>query len=119
MMRSISMMILAAIMAACGSNATDRTSNGEVTRRGGTSAVNLTDVDVRDYELNMDKVRKWVAGMDALMSAALQDSSVAAAIASSGNETTRQTIARLEANARARDILDRAGLSAKDYVMTM
>ena len=79
----------------------------------------LTDVNVRDYDLDMDKVQKWLGGMDALLSAAKTDSSVARAVASSGNETTQQTIAKLEGNASARDILSKAGLSPRDYVMTM
>ena len=108
--------VAALALAACSQKTTDHSAGGEV---GATTTTNLTDVDVAGYDLDMDKMRKWLAGLDGLTAAASQDSSVAAAIASSGNETTTQSIAKLEGNARAREILDKAGISPRDYVMTM
>jgi hypothetical protein len=106
------------MLAACSSKDTSASANGDVADSA--SAVpKLTDVNVQSYDLDMDKVQKWLGGMAALMSAAKTDSSVAAAVASNGNETTQQTIAKLEGNATARDLLNKAGLSPRDYVMTM
>lgn len=116
--RSILSALAIMALAACSSGDTASRAGGEV----GASAAatpRLTDVSVHEYDLDMDKVRKWLGGMDALMTAARQDSSVAAAIASNGNETTGQTIAKLEGNAKAREILTAAGLSPREYVMTM
>ena len=86
---------------------------------GGEVSPALTDVNVHDYDLDMDKMRKWVASMKALMTAAKQDSSLAAAITLNGNETMTQSIAKLEGNSKVTDILRHAGITARDYVMTM
>jgi len=109
------MAALSAAAVAC-SNGRSEEAGGEVASAARPS---LTDVDVADYELDMDKVKKWLNGMTALMTAAKQDSSVAAAIASNGNEKSSETIARMDANPKVKDILDKAGISARDYVLTM
>ena len=120
-MRSSNAILIASAMlaiAAC----KDRYSNsagGEVGSTTSSAGPRLTDVDVSNYDLDMDNVRKWLAGMEALMTAAKADSAVAAAVASNGQETTQQSIAKLEGNERAREILRQAGLSPREYVMTM
>ena len=105
---------------ACSGRDSSSNANGEVGNTASAAVTpKLTDVNVRDYDLDMDRVRKWLDGMNALMAAAKQDSSVASAIASNGNETSQQTIAKLEGSATARDVLSKAGLSPREYVTTM
>lgn len=112
---TIALIAALATAVACSKGGSE-TSGGEVAAA---ALPNLTDVDVADYDLDMDKVRKWLNGMAALMSAAKQDSTMAAAIASNGNEKSSETIARMEANPKVKEILDKSGISARDYVLTM
>ena len=95
------------------------TSRDKIETAGGEVGSTLSDITVRDYDLDMDMMRKWVAGMRALGAAAEHDSSLAAAISSNGNETMTESIAKLEGNSKAADILRQAGITARDYVMTM
>jgi hypothetical protein len=99
-------------LVACKSRKTE-TSGGEVGAPTGT----LTDVDVSRYNLDMGKMRRWALGMRSLTLAAQQDSSLAAAMRTSGNEPVSQSIVKLQRNARAREILRGVGLTPREYVM--
>ena len=66
----------------------------------------------------MDKMRKWANTMKYLGEAAQTDSTAVDAARIGSNESTAQTIAKLEANAATRAALRKAGWSAKDYVWT-
>jgi hypothetical protein len=74
--------------------------------------------DVSNYELNMDRMRKWVAAMKGFTAEAKRDSTAAAAIAMDQGASTAQMIAGLERNPLAKRVLRQAGLSAADYVWT-
>jgi len=119
--RSVALTIAALSVAACASRDSDHSAGGDVgsTASAFSGGPKLIDVDVRNYELDMEHVRKWLAGMEALMSAAKSDTSIAAAVASNGQETTQQSIAKLDANDRARELLRQAGLTPREYVLTM
>jgi hypothetical protein len=74
--------------------------------------------DVSNYELNMDRMRKWVAAMKGFAAEAKRDSTAAAAMAMDQGASTAQMIAGLERNPLAHRVLRQAGLSARDYVWT-
>jgi hypothetical protein len=74
--------------------------------------------DISNYMLDMDKMRKWGNAMKAFSTLAATDSAAAEAMqAESNNEPMSQTIARIESNPVARNVLQKAGLSARDYMM--
>ena len=74
--------------------------------------------DVSNYELNMDRMRKWVAAMKGFAAEARRDSTAAEAMALDQNASTAQMIARLDTHPLAKRVLSQAGLSARDYVWT-
>jgi hypothetical protein len=74
--------------------------------------------DVSNYELNMDRMRKWVAAMKGFAAESKRDSTAAAAMAMDQGASTAQMIARLETHPLAKRVLSQAGLSARDYVWT-
>ena len=75
-----------------------------------------TPNEISNYKLDMDKMRKYAAAMKGFQSLGKQDSIALEANASQSNESTAQTIARIESSAVAMRVLREAGLSAKDYV---
>jgi len=83
-----------------------------------TSPVEPTANDISNYKLDMDKMRKYSAAIRGFATIAKTDSSAADAMSSKANESTAQMIAKLEANPTAMQVLNQAGLSAKDYVWT-
>jgi hypothetical protein len=74
--------------------------------------------DVSNYELNMDRMRKWVAAMKGFAAEAKRDSTAASAMAMDQNASTAQLVANLERHPLAKRVLSQAGLSARDYVWT-
>ena len=81
------------------------------------SAAEPTANDISNYKLDMDKMRKYAAAMKGFQSLGAKDSTVLeAAGPTNGNETTAQTIARIEATPIAMKVLRDAGLTPKDYV---
>ena len=73
--------------------------------------------DISNYELDMDKMRKYAGAIKGFTSMSREDSTVLAAMGSgSANESTAQMIARIEASPVAMRILRDNGLTAKDYV---
>ncbi|HEU4995490.1 MAG TPA: hypothetical protein VFT29_11760 [Gemmatimonadaceae bacterium] len=97
---------------ACKSRKTE-TSGGEVAPPTG----RITEVDVSHFNLDMGKMRRWALGARSLAIAAQQDPSLAAAMATSGNEPVSQSITKLQRNSRAREILKGVGLTPREYVM--
>ena len=84
---------------------------------GSSSSAEPTANDISNYKLDMDKMRKYAAAMKGFQTLGASDSMVLEAMASSdGNETTAQTIARIETSPIAIKVLQDAGLTAKDYV---
>jgi hypothetical protein len=82
------------------------------------SSAEPTSEDISNYPLDMDKMRKLANTMKYLGEAAQSDSTIGDAARMGNNESTAQTIAKLEANATTRAALRRAGWSARDYVWT-
>jgi hypothetical protein len=72
--------------------------------------------DISNYKLDMDKMRKYAAAVKGFQSLGKQDSMALEAVAAKSNESTAQTIARIEGSPIAMRVLRDAGLSAKDYV---
>ena len=83
-----------------------------------TSSAEPTMEEISNYPLDMDKMRKWAATLRYLGEAAQSDSTAADAARMGNDESTAQTIAKLERNASARAALRKAGWNAKDYVWT-
>jgi hypothetical protein len=101
-------------------NATVDTSAGMAASPGAASvpAGEPTANDISNYTLDMDKMRKWANAMKGFAAIAATDSAAAAAMdAGSSNETMSQAIARIESTPVARNVLQKAGLSARDYMM--
>lgn len=96
----------------------NESSGGEVTRFAQDNAQRIRDVDVGIYTLDIERMRQVMVGMRALALEAQSDSSLAAAIAPSAQETVLASIIRLEGSARARRILGSVGLTPREYVMT-
>jgi hypothetical protein len=124
MTRTRPLVIIAALaLAACttkdSSNAAAATGDTPVVAAApATSNAEPTAEDISNYPLDMDKMRKWATTMKYLGEAAQSDSTIGDAARMGNNESTNQTIARLEANATTRAALRKAGWSAKDYVWT-
>jgi hypothetical protein len=74
--------------------------------------------DVSNYELSMDRMRKWIAAMKGFAAEAKRDSTAASAMQMDQNASTSQMIANLERHPLAKRVLSQAGLSARDYVWT-
>ena len=72
--------------------------------------------DIADYRLDMDKMRKYAAAMKGFAALAKTDSAAAGAMGTHPNETTAQTIARIESSPSAMKVLRDVGLTPKDYV---
>jgi hypothetical protein len=72
--------------------------------------------DISNYKLDMDKMRKFAAAMKGFKSLGKQDSMALEAAGSENNESTAQTIARLERSPVAVRVLREAGLTPRDYV---
>ena len=75
-----------------------------------------TPNEISNYKLDMDKMRKYAAAMKGFQSLGKQDSMALEAVGSSSNESTAQTIVRIESSPIAMRVLRDADLSAKDYV---
>ena len=81
------------------------------------SSAEPTANDISNYKLDMDKMRKYAAAMKGFESLSKQDSMALESMGpSSNNESTAQTIARIERSPVATKVLRDAGLTPKDYV---
>ena len=81
------------------------------------STAEPTEIEISNYPLDMDKMRKWANTQKYLAEAVGKDPSVKDAM-SSGQESFNEEIAKLEAHPAAREALRKAGWSARDYVFT-
>ncbi len=75
--------------------------------------------EVSNYRLDMDKMRKWTTAIKGFTALGPQDSAALAAMDMGSNEPTSVMIAKIESNPVAREVLRKAGISAKDYVWIM
>jgi hypothetical protein len=75
-----------------------------------------TAVDISNYELDMDKMRRYAAAIKGFSALPPADTVGMSGLNVSSDESTAQTIARLEAHPAARRVLSQAGLSASEYV---
>jgi hypothetical protein len=74
--------------------------------------------DIADYKLDMDKMRRYAAAMKGFAALSKKDSAAAYAMGTHANETTAQTIARIESSPAAMQVLRDAGLTPRDFVWT-
>lgn len=72
--------------------------------------------DISNYKLDMDKMRKFAAANKNLAAIAKEGGEEEFDVTGGGNQSTAQTIARLESHPAAKRALSQAGLSARDYV---
>jgi hypothetical protein len=120
--RSALFITAAFALAACSkkdsSVAADAAATGSAATPAAAPAGEPTANDVSNYELNMDRMRRWVAAMKGFAAEAERDSAAAEAMAMDQNASTAQLVARLESHPLAKRVLSQAGLSARDYVWT-
>jgi hypothetical protein len=112
--------IVLLVLAACSTRDSNRS---EATDTASAPASSLTGTgheptanDIADYKLDMDKMRKYAAAMKGFSVLAKTDSAAAGAMGTHPNETTAQTIARIESSPAALKVLRDVGLSPKDFV---
>jgi hypothetical protein len=116
--------LLATLVAAAACSSKDAASNSPAADAGATptpapditAGAEPTANDISNYRLDMDKMRKYVAAIKGFSRLSASDSMAAEAMATDGNESTAQMIAKLNAHPVARRVLADAGLNAKDYV---
>ena len=75
-----------------------------------------TAVDISNYELDMDKMRRYAAAIKGFTAISPADTAGMSGLNMSSDESTAQTIAKLESHPAARRVLSQAGLSAREYV---
>lgn len=80
------------------------------------SAGEPTANDFSNYKLDMDGMRKYAAAIKGFSALTPSDTAGVSGLNMSGNESTAETIAKIESNPVARRVLADAGLTAKDYV---
>ncbi|MGI9042607.1 MAG: hypothetical protein ACR2GK_00625 [Gemmatimonadaceae bacterium] len=118
--RTARALLLAAVAASLACSAKDD-SPAEVPAsgmaRGGTAA-DPTAVEISNYELTMDGMRRYAGAIKGFSAMSEEDSSILAAMSSgSANESTAQMIARIESSPVAMRVLRETGLTAEDYVL--
>jgi hypothetical protein len=106
------------MLIACSSGDSSRTASvdSSATSPSATTTHEPTANDIADYKLDMDKMRKYAAAMRGFAVLAKTDSAAAQAMGTHANETTAQTIARIESSPAAMRVLRETGLTAKDFV---
>jgi len=81
------------------------------------STADPTAIDISNYELTMDRMRKYAGAIKGFSAMSEEDSSVLTAMSSgSANESTAQMVARIESSPVAMRVLRDNGLTASDYV---
>jgi|SRR5687767_6690933 len=75
-----------------------------------------TATELSNYKLDMDKMRRFTAAMRGFTEASKKDSTLAIGMSTGSGASTEQLITTIENNRLARNVLRRAGLSAKEYV---
>lgn len=109
-----------AVGVGCTSNdGAERAATGGSNQRapaGDAATAEPTASDFSNYRLDMDKMRKYAAAIKGFSALPPSDTAGVSGLNMSGNESTAQTISKIESNPVARRVLADAGLSAKDYV---
>lgn len=113
--RPLTVMLL---VIACSSGDSNRTASADsgTASPTPTTAHEPTANDIADYKLDMDKMQKYAKAMRGFAALAKTDSAAAQAMGTHANETTAQTIARIESSPAAMRVLRETGLTAKDFV---
>lgn len=117
-MKHISRLILALLATAFVATVASTAAAAVASNGGGAIVIAPNDTDPGKYELDMDKMRRYVKASKALMDAAQKDPALGEALESSGDETPKQMIDRMARNARVKAILVGAGTTPADYVLT-
>jgi hypothetical protein len=118
-MRSARPLIVLLLAAACSrdsSRSSSADTNAAVNESPAASGHEPTANDIANYTLDMDKMRKYAAAMRGFAALSKTDSAAAYAMGTHANETTAQTIARIESSPGAMRVLRDAGLTPKDFV---
>lgn len=110
---------LAGVALACSSKDSPPESATSVYGPAASATSEPTANEISNYELDMDKMRKWATAIKGFSALSAQDTAALAAMDMGSNSPTSVMIAKIEANPVARDVLSKAGISAKDYVWTM
>lgn len=112
--------VLAAVSAACTRDsvpaAGDTAAAGAVATGRIAATAEPTANDISNYELDMDRMRKYAKAIQGFSALATTDSAAAEAMASNANESTARMIAKLESSPAAMNVLRNAGLTPRDYV---
>jgi hypothetical protein len=106
-------------MACTAKDAGDKTAAGSDTAAApaaAAAAAEPTANDFSNYKLDMGRMRKYAAAIKGFSALSPSDTSGVSGLNMSGNESTAETIAKIESNPVARRVLADAGLSARDYV---
>jgi len=118
--RTARALLLAAVAASLACSAKDD-SPAEIAASGmapGVTAADPTAVEISNYELTMDGMRRYAGAIKWFSAMSEEDSSILAAMSSgSANESTAQMIARIESSPVAMRVLRENGLTAEDYVL--
>lgn len=108
------------LMAACNSRDSYRAASADSASTSAEAAITTghepTANDIAEYKLDMDKMKKYSAAMKGFATLARTDSAAAGAMGTHANETTAQTIARIESSPAAVRVLRDVGLTPKDFV---
>lgn len=119
LLRPKTLLVIASFSLACSSKDSPPESATSVYGPAASATAEPTANDISNYELDMDKMRKWAAAIKGFSALSAQDTAALAAMDMGSNSPTSVMIAKIEANPVARDVLTKAGISAKDYVWTM
>ena len=118
-MRSARPLAAVALIVACSSRDSSRAASGDTASSAATPIAaerEPTANDIADYRLDMDKMKKYSAAMKGLAALAKTDSAASGAMGTHANETTAQTIARIESSPAAVRVLKDVGLTPRDFV---
>src|SRR5688500_16481616 len=115
------MLVAAGVAMGCTSSdaARSRTNvsdSGPASDIGAATAEEPTARDFSNYQLDMDKMRRYAEAIKGFSALPSSDTTGMSALNMSGNESSAQAIAKIESNPAARRVLSDAGLSATDYV---
>ncbi|MEO8194319.1 MAG: hypothetical protein ABI681_10760 [Gemmatimonadales bacterium] len=77
-----------------------------------------TAADISRYELTMDKMRRWTGAMKEMAKAEGANAQAVEGI-NMGTDPLALSVSKMEATPVVKNALDKAGLSARDYLMIM
>ena len=119
--RTVAFLVVTASTAGCsaGSDADTATADSSSSATGTAAAASEpqpTAIDISNYELDMNKMRRYAAAIKGFSAMPPGDTAGMSGLNMSSDESSAQTIAKLEAHPGARRVLSQAGLSASEYV---